>query len=276
MFFSSNCFSETANPDVVVLSRDNLVVLTGEVNGENVGKVISQAKELDSNVSFRHKVGLSTKKPMYLFMSTPGGSIQSGLELIEALHGLERPIHTITLFSASMGFQIVQHLGDRLILKNGVLMAHRATGEFSGSFGGQSPSQLDSRYGLWMSRMLELDTQAVKRTKGKQTLESYQKAYSPELWMTGSQSVQGGYADKLVTVKCDESLDGVTTYSVNVLFFLVTYDLDNCPINTSPMNVRISIPDSKEKPTHDKVAEIKAKFMEFYRNKQKSVVPMYW
>lgn len=278
--FTVSAGSEAKKDDLVVLSKDNVVVLSSEIRGESVGKVIAQVKALDSQPAgnLKNRFGLGgTKKPIYLFLNTPGGSIQAGLELIEALNGANRPIHTVILFAASMGFQITQNLGERHILKNGVLMSHRASGEFFGNFGGQRPSQLDSRYNLWISRMNELDTQTVKRTNGKQTLESYQKAYADELWMTGTQSVEGGYADNVVTVKCDESLDGVTTNTLSFFGLIITYDLDNCPINTSPMNVKVSVPsEEKEKTSPDKILEVKAKFLELFLNKQHSVVPMYW
>lgn len=257
------------NDNIVVLSKNNTIVLSGEVNGENASQVIVQARDLSAG-RFKNKT------PIYLFTNTPGGSIQTGLEIIEALHGVGRPISTVSLFSASMGFQIAQGLGERLILSNGVLMSHRASGQFSGSFGGKSPSQVDSRYGLWLSRMTELDKQTVKRTNGKQTLESYQNAYANELWLTGAQAVEGGYADRVVTVKCDSSLDGVTTHELVFFGLRIQYDLDKCPVNTNPMNIRVSAPNEKTALTVDRAEEVKSKFLEQYINTRRAVYPMYW
>lgn len=285
---------------IIVLSKNNLIVLSGEIDGENVSKAILQARNVDASGS--HLKFYEKQKPMYLFLNTPGGSIQSGLELIEALHGLNRPINTVTLFAASMGFQLVQNLGDRFVLQNGVMMSHSAYGQIAGNFGGHGPSQMDSRYGLWLTRMLELDKQTVNRTNGKQTLESYQKAYDHELWRAGSQSVEEGYSDKVVLVKCDESLAGVTKNSTWFFGLEIAYDMDNCPLNTSPMNVRIVDPkkeptekkDEKKKDTEKKKdresddegdiafasyqrsLDVKAKFIEYFTNKQRSVIPMYW
>jgi ATP-dependent Clp protease, protease subunit len=260
----------SAGKDSVVLSKSNLIVLSGEVDGTNTAEVIARVRFLSGKK-------FSSGQPLYLFMNTPGGSIQSGLELIESLNGLSRPISTVTLFAASMGFQIVENLGPRLILRNGILMSHRAAGEFSGYFGGQRPSQLDNRYNFWLSRIAELDQQVVDRSGGKQTLESYQKAYANEMWLTGSQSVSGGYADRIVTVSCDSSLDGVTSHSLDFLGVQILYDTDNCPLNTSPMHIRIANPDTESVPfAKDRIEDIKAKFMEQYVNKQRAVVPMYW
>lgn len=260
-----------ADAHQVVLSKSNTLVLSGEIDGELSGQIIAQAKQLGNERSIGNN-------HIYLFMNTPGGSIQTGLELIEALKGLNRQVDTVTLFAASMGFQMVENLGDRLILKNGVLMSHRAAGEFAGYFGGQRPSQIDNRYNLWLSRITELDQQVVDRTKGKQTLQSYQKAYADELWLTGSQSVEGGYADKIVTIRCDSSLDGVNTHTVDFLGLKITYDLDNCPINTSPINVRVEAPEQKGSPsttTRATIIEARAKFLQQYMDKRRSVVPMY-
>jgi ATP-dependent protease ClpP protease subunit len=89
----------------IKLTKDNVLVLDQAFTGPSVAKLIQEARQKDAD--------LKSGYPMYLFLNTPGGSIQAGLELIEALKGLNRPIHTITLFAASMGWQLLQHLGDR-------------------------------------------------------------------------------------------------------------------------------------------------------------------
>jgi len=266
--------SKDGGTETIVLSKKNLLILNSEVNGDSTASVIATAKELDEKLTKKHPL-TNDKDPMYLFLNTPGGSIQSGLEMIEALKGIGRPVNTITLFAASMGFQIAQNLDDRLILKNGVLMSHHAAGEFSGAFGGIQPSQVDSRYGFWLDRIKELDEQTVSRTNGKQTYESYTKAYDHEMWLTGAKSIAQGYADRIVAVKCDSTLSGVTTKHAEFMGIELLYDLDNCPINTSPMNIRIQEQTGKTL-TSEIAAEVKAKFMSQFYNKQKQIVPTYW
>lgn len=269
--------SKDTQSDTIILGSSNLLVLNGEVNGESTSAVIAKAKELceNSKNTLSKKIGLAKPETrLKLFMNTPGGGIQAGLEMSEALNGLGCPVDTITLFAASMGFQLVQNLGDRLILKNGVLMSHHAAGEFEGSFGGIHPSQVDSRYQLWLDRVRELDEQTVKRTNGKQTYESYTTQYDHELWLTGTKAIEQGYADRIVTVRCDSSLNGVTTKHATVMGLPVAYDLDNCPINTSPMNVRVENPDNKEPLTAELLAEVKSKFLTQFNNKQKQVLPL--
>ncbi len=262
------------NDDTIVLSKDNLITLSTEIDGESTAQVLSTAKELDNALS--KKEGLfSKKKHLRLFLNSPGGSIQSGLEMIEGLQGLGRPIDTVSLFSASMAFQLIENLGERLVLKNGVLMSHHAKGEVEGEFGGSIKSQMENRMQLWIDRVRELDEQTVKRTNGKQTYESYTKEYDHECWLSGTKAVEQGYADRIVKVKCDQSLSGVSTHTTEFMGLAIQYDLDNCPINTTPMNVRISQSTQQSALTPALEEEVKNKFKERFLNKQKQVVTTY-
>ncbi len=222
------CFSVQAKE--LVLSEDNVLVLSSTFTGSSVVKLMSEAKEKDTN--------LKSGYPMYLFLYTPGGSIQSGLELIEYLNGLNRPVHTVTMFSASMGFQTVQHLGKRYILKYGVLMSHYARGGSRGSFGGTGmPSTKNSIDSLWARRIDLMDLKTVERTKGKQTIESYRKEYMFDLWLNGAEAVKKGYADEVVTVKCGISLAGFTERIEDFGFFRIRFKFSKCPLSTSPTKV---------------------------------------
>lgn len=242
----------------VVLSENNLIVLNEAIMPETMGKVLLKAKQLDAalTASLTNKIKEKTsgkKTPLYIFVNSPGGSIQTGLEMMESIKGLGRPVHTVTMFAASMAWQLVQNFDERYILRNGVMMSHRASGGFSGEFGGQFPSQIDSRQSLWYSRIREMDEQTVKRTNGKQTMESYQKAYASELWRTGSQSVEEGYSDAVSVVKCDETLAGVKSTDLSLDLGIakveLSFDLDKCPTNTNPMNIRVTMETTRGKMT---------------------------
>jgi ATP-dependent Clp protease, protease subunit len=251
--YSTISVSKTNEKGTIVLSADNTVNLSGEINSESVAETISQLRQLDSQARW------NKRKPIYLFMHTPGGEIESGFQLIEAAQGLRRRVDTITLFSASMGFQTVQALGQRLILKNGTLMSHRAAGGFEGYFGGKSPSQIDSRYGFWLQRIKELDEQTVKRANGKQTLESYREQYQNETWLTGSQAVAAGYADEIVKVRCDDSLNGTVSHEVSFMGVPIHYETSKCPLIQAILNVSIAAPNGAKITNSE---EIKNRFIQ--------------
>ena len=73
------------------------------------------------------KCGTNLGGDIYLVLYTPGGSISAGQLLFDTLKPLPCNFHTITIFSASMGYQTVQNLGKRYMLPSGTLMSHRAS-----------------------------------------------------------------------------------------------------------------------------------------------------
>jgi ATP-dependent Clp protease protease subunit len=216
----------------LTLSKDNTVILSDVIDDLSVAKVVSQARQLDAS--------LKSGYPIVLVLNTPGGSIQSGIEMFEALKALNRPVKTLTIFAASMGFQTVQHLGERNILNYGVLMSHKAYGGFQGEFA-DGLSQLDSRYGFWLRRLKAMDEQTVRRTNGKQTLQSYRNSYQNELWLNGQEAVDSGYADKVVSARCDSSLNGTRTQDVSFFGMTIRLSFSECPLITAPLEVAVLV-----------------------------------
>lgn len=240
------------NKDQVILRKDNVIHLNDEVSNQTVSEWLQKARALDAKGP--------VNEPIYLYMESPGGDILAGIDFIEGMKGIHRPIVTITSFAASMAFQIVQNMGERLILKNGILMSHRAAGGFEGTFGGTEPSQLTSRYLFFLSRIKELDQQTVSRTNGKQTLESYQKAYANEMWKAGNDAVAEGYADRVVSVSCDSSLNGTSHHTAETMFGHAEYDLSDCPMIKAPLNVTITISTNQGPVTDDEFIKKNGRF----------------
>lgn len=240
------------NAEEIKLTSDNTVSLSTSFSSKSIGELKRDLLKLDSK--------LKSGYPIYLVLNTPGGSVQAGLELYEFVNGLNRPVHTITLFAASMGFQTVQNLGNRYILKFGVLMSHKARGGFKGEFGG-GLSQLDARYNMWLKRIDMLDKTTVKRTKGKQTLQSYRASYDNELWLNGPEAVSLGYADEIATVSCSSDLASATVVkSKNFGFFSVKAKVSKCPIITAPLSIKAEILTNKGYMELNKFLESNGKF----------------
>ena len=139
-----------------------------------------------------------------------------------------------------MGFQTVQGLGNRYIVKYGILMAHKARGGFYGEFG-DGASQIDSRYGLWMKRILEMDKTAVKRSKGHFTLKTFRAAYENELWLNGFDAIKVGLVDNVVKVKCDGTLAGTREELWRFWGFKFLIKFSNCPVNTGILGIRVLV-----------------------------------
>jgi ATP-dependent Clp protease protease subunit len=219
--------------DQITLTVDNTIAINDEFDGHSVSQIIKKARELDARIP--------SGDALYLVINSPGGSIEDGLELIENLSNLKRPVITITLFSASMGFQTVQALGERYITNMGTLMSHRA----AGGFWGQIPGSLGTRYAFYLRRVQKLDENAVKRSKGKLTMATYATLIQDEYWCEGQDCIDKGLADKIVSPQCDKSLTGTTSVSIfQALMGAVVEifaDYDNCPLNTNVLKYTLLV-----------------------------------
>lgn len=221
----------SATDQRIVLTSENVVTMNTEFNSESVAKITQQIREMDSQ--------LKTNVPIFLVMYSPGGSIDAGIELIENLQNMNRPIHTLTLFAASMGFHTVQGLGQRLITRNGTLMSHKAKGVFAGEF----PGQLDTRYRYYLKRVGNLDKDVVARTNGKHTKKSYSSLIIPEYWCDGQDCVDQGFADKVVRATCNKSLSGTKNEDLKFNFagisITVRMRMASCPLTTGVISYEI-------------------------------------
>lgn len=208
----------------VVLSEANTVVFRSEVNAFSVGKA---QREL-----LRKSRSLPRAEPLYLVLDTPGGDIVSGNQLIDTAKGLGREVHTITIFAASMGFNIVQRLNNRYILPSGTLMAHRAT--VSG-IEGQVPGEAVTA----LATTLKVVTRMEEQNAGRLgiTFDDYTRLVKDEYWVDGEDSLRQGAADNLVSIKCDKTLQGEVKETFQTFFGKVTIVWDKCPAVTAPVGL---------------------------------------
>lgn len=245
----------------VVLNSDNTVRFADYYMQESVAKAMKDLKKLDSP---------SKIDPIFLVINSGGGSIHWGNELIRFADNLNRPVHTITLFAASMGFQTVQGLGKRFILPNGELMSHKARGGVFGEF----PGQLDVRLAHY-KRSIEMgDLHTVKRTNGKHTLKSYTDLIENEYWCTSSDCVKAGFADRVVNASCDATMVGNIEDSWKFMYMGVVIELkfvfDKCPLQSAMLELNIFV-NGKDIYEVENEVEEETEFSYFSEPKKKAI-----
>jgi ATP-dependent Clp protease, protease subunit len=198
----------------------------------------------DSVASFSRKIMLKSASmkandTIYVVMDTPGGSVIDGMQLIDTVTALPQDIKTITLFSASMGYQMVQNFNERLITEFGVLMSHRASGGFRGEFGGDGKGELISQLNFIIKILKKFDDIAAHRMQVD--VKEYQELIRDEYWTLGQDAVNEGAADRVVKVTCDKTLlNAIDVVEMNTLFFKAKLNFSKCPLITSPINTNLS------------------------------------
>lgn len=222
------CSTAFAKPVDIVLTERNSVAFNQAFTSAYVAK-----KQLEV---FSKNNMLAKKDPLYIVMDTPGGSVVAGLAFIDSLKSLKRPIHTITLFAASMGYQVVQELGTRYITPSGTLMSHR--GAVSG-IGGQIPGELNSRLGYIQGLLEQMNVRAASRLKTD--VDSYRSSIVNELWVFGEKAVETNNADAIANVSCDKKLtEGTYIQQFNTIFGAVDVVFSKCPLISGPIGFAFS------------------------------------
>lgn len=221
ILFSIICCTAFAKNEELVLTEDNSIVFNQQVSAEYASK-----KTLE--VMKKAKKGI----PLFLVLDTPGGSVTAGLAFIDAIKSLKVPVHTITMFAASMGYQFVQELGNRYITPSGTLMSHRGA---VGGLSGQVPGELNSRLIHIQSILSGMSSRAATRVG--MSKQDYDAAIINELWVSGEDAVNSKHADKIVNVICDKNLtDGIYTEEFRTIFGKVNLVFSKCPLISTPLD----------------------------------------
>jgi len=226
----------------ILLSKNNTITFRSQVDGMSVSKAQQALLNL-------HKK-LPKGAPIFLVLDTPGGDIVSGNQLIDTAHSLNRPVHTITIFAASMGFSFAQRLSTRYILPSGTLMAHRA--RVSG-VEGQIPGEFITAAATLYNLVLGMERNNANRMGI--SMDTYTSLVKDEYWVDGEEAVRQGSADSLAYITCDSSLDGSSKEVIPTFFGPVAIEWSNCPAVTQPLGFEFLGAGAEQKMTDQNITK---------------------
>jgi len=108
------------------LLRERIIFLNGEVNDTVSALVCAQLLFLEAE---------NPKKPIHLYINSPGGVVTSGLAMYDTMQYIQAPVHTLCMGTArSMGSFLLMagEPGQRAALPNASLHVHQPLGGFQG------------------------------------------------------------------------------------------------------------------------------------------------
>ena len=170
------------------LMMDRILWVAGTVNDHMSTIVQAQLLFLDQQ---------DPKKPITMHIDSPGGSVKSGLSIVDVMDYITAPIATInTGMAASMGSVLLGAgtKGMRSSLRLSRTMLHQSSGGFSGNI---KDAEIDWREWQKINKIL---FELLGEYCGKPA-EVVMEEASRDLWLSAEESLAYGIIDEIVKPK---------------------------------------------------------------------------
>lgn len=194
----------------------------------NTSNVITIKDAIDDETAtkFLHKFNtLENKKDIYVYLDTPGGSIESGNKILMEIQKYN--LSCIADRAYSMGFVILQGCTNRYITRYGRLMQHQISYAIKNEKG-----KIDS-YGKFIDQV-ESELVNLQATRINISDNEFRLKTMNEWWMIGKYAIDNNCADQIVDVFCNSELTN-TTYSED--YGPVDFIYSACPLIPGPIEV---------------------------------------
>ena len=166
------------------LLKDRIIFLSGEITDEVANTIVSELLYLDS---INHN-------DISLYINSPGGSITSGMAIMDTMNYIKSDVSTICIgIAASMGAFILScgTKGKRYILPNAEVMIHQPLGGATGQA---------TEIKIAAERILKLKDKLNKllAENTKQTLDKIQIDTDRDYFMNANEALDYGIVDKIL------------------------------------------------------------------------------
>ncbi len=171
------------------LLKERIVFVCGEVTEEMSTLAVAQLLFLESE---------DPKKEISMYINSPGGEVDSGLAIYDAMQYIAPPVSTLCFGrAASMGAVLLAAgaKGHRYSLPNATIMVHQSMGGLRGRF-----TDVKIQYNHMKDRENTLTEVIMKHTS--RTREEVTEAIREgDRYMTPQMAQEWGLVDKIVTTR---------------------------------------------------------------------------
>ncbi len=170
------------------LLRERIVFLNGEINDTVSALICAQLLFLEAE---------NPKKPINLYINSPGGVVTSGLAMYDTIRYIRAPVHTLCMGTArSMGSFLLMagEPGARAALPNASILIHQPLGGFQGQASDILIHAEETR--KTKQRMTRLYAEHCGRS-----YEEFERAMDRDCYLTAEEALEWGLIDRVVQVR---------------------------------------------------------------------------
>ncbi len=179
-------FGERAYDIYSRLLNERIIFLGGPIDDNVANLIIAQLLFLDHEDS---------KKDIYLYINSPGGSVNAGLAIIDTMNFVKSDVSTICVgITASMGALILSagEKGKRFSLPNSEIMIHQVMG---GTEGQASDIAINAKHIL---RTKDNLNRILAQNTGRK-INEVEKDSDRDYWMTSDEAKKYGIVDAIIS-----------------------------------------------------------------------------
>ncbi len=184
MVIEKSQYGERAYDIYSRLLKDRILFVTGPIEDYTANLVVAQLLFLDAEDS---------KKDIQLYINSPGGSVTSGLAIIDTMNHIKSDVSTVCVgLAASMGSVILSAgaKGKRFALPNSEIMIHQPWGGVQGQ---ATDIEITARHIL--ATRDRLNKMLAKNTGKK--LDQIEKDVDRDFYMTADEAKKYGVVDQV-------------------------------------------------------------------------------
>jgi len=168
-----------------ILNKNRYILLYDEINNCSADMVCSKLRAMD----------ILNRKPIYLEINSPGGSVADGMSIINTIEHAKSPITTIISGQVCSMAALISICGDkRLMYSNSYWMQH-STSDIVGDY----INYIKDRTKFLCE--FEHRTEKILKNRTKLTSNDIMKIRTGELWLNADQCLQKDVVDEIITFK---------------------------------------------------------------------------
>jgi ATP-dependent protease ClpP protease subunit len=217
--------SNLTNYKVLDLNSRNLITIRGPIQGSSSTNWISAFNDRDLDID-----------TMYIYLSSPGGSVLEGNKLIDQIKTLQLSgvqVVCIADFAASMAFVILQSCPQRYALPSSILMQHQM------SLGLKGPLENVENY-LTFIHSVDDNLDKMQADRMNMPEAEFRKKVMNDWWIAGHNAKDFNAVDDLVMVKCSKELmPKRERINVRTMFGNIEIIFSKCPIAREPLDIKM-------------------------------------
>ncbi|MFM7221405.1 MAG: ATP-dependent Clp endopeptidase proteolytic subunit ClpP [Nodosilinea sp.] len=167
------------------LLRERIIFLGQEVTSDSANLIVAQMLFLEAE---------DPEKDIYLYINSPGGSVNAGLGIYDTMNHIRPQVCTICVgLAASMGAFLLAagEKGKRMSLPNSRIMIHQPLG---GAQGQATDIEIQAREILYLKQRLN---EALANNTGK-PLEKIAEDTERDFFMSPQEAVDYGLIDQVI------------------------------------------------------------------------------